>query len=80
MLETKELEDRLTLYERSSASRLLLGTSRYEGTQFPAFFPVSREFAWRKIRTRPRPPPASLGVSPCFSNPCETWKFAAQCA
>jgi len=33
-----------------------------EDTKFPVFFPVSREFGWRKVRTRLRPPPASLGL------------------
>jgi hypothetical protein len=29
-----------------------------EDTKFPVFFPVSREFGWRKIRTGLRPPPS----------------------
>jgi hypothetical protein len=30
-----------------------------EDTEFPVFFPVSREFGWRKVRTGLRPPPSS---------------------
>jgi hypothetical protein len=38
-----------------------------EDTKFPVFFPVSREFGWRKVRTRLHPPPAGF-----FDRP-DTW-------
>jgi thiazole synthase ThiGH ThiG subunit len=46
MVETKKLEDPLTLYGLSFASRLLLGTARYDSPSLPA----ASSTAWMVLR------------------------------